>query len=252
MISLIEDYRVDNGLNYPNSDVDKLIGELRKAVLYDEDIQNPWNRALMEYFRMDKSSHGGFFDISHGENIYRRYNIRELLYGLYMRSSAEFVLNNLGKKDIEGFDDVSLSVKKALIATSEFVRARRWFEFYRPSELNKLLMVTKWYIQGLNHGGQFIQEQVYREYFDISESMFVSYRCGYVDAIRDSETFQKVKEVIFDLADKLNKPSQSFLLELHSAFYRHNADQWPSALIAPDERGLFEVDRGDYSKEFKS
>jgi hypothetical protein len=142
---MVMDYRKANGLTNQDLDVVILVGDLRLSIQHDPDFrgrQGPSVTKLNEYFGLFSKS-----QVLQGK--VKNQHLLRMIYGLYRRSSGEFMLNNLGKSQISDDKGVSLSVKKALLAINKYCASKNFLVNEEVKSLQKLVLLLSWYLSDI-------------------------------------------------------------------------------------------------------
>jgi len=116
--TLIMNYRADNGLQYQDPAIDTLVGALRMAVQHEDGFDTPSDRKLSDFFNFDPTIK--IFRKGARSILFQQDHVLKLVYGLYRRSSARFILNNFGKTTVLDEGRTSLAVRKALLAINQY------------------------------------------------------------------------------------------------------------------------------------
>lgn len=111
-------YRVDNGLQYQDPAIDILVGSLRMAIQHEDGFDAPSDRKLSEFFNFDPTIK--IFRKGARSLLFQPDHVHKLVYGLYRRSSAQFILNNFGKPTVLEDGRTSIAVRKALLAINKY------------------------------------------------------------------------------------------------------------------------------------
>ena len=162
---MLMDYRKDNGLINQDPDTDNLIGELRLAIQHEpsfRDGHGPSITKVNKYFGLFSKS-----QVLQG-NV-KNQHLLKMIYGLYQRSSGEFMLNNLGKSQISDDKGVSLSVKKALLAFNKYCASKNFLINEEVKSLQKLVLLLSWYLSDIyGVGGIYLDMKEIRSLLSIA------------------------------------------------------------------------------------
>lgn len=235
--NLVMNYRVDNGLALQDPDIDTLMQELMIAIQYEPDFlsnRGPSIIKLNEYFNLPSTAEvftGGF-----GQDT-----ILKLFQGLYRRSSAKFILDNLGKSRISNDEGVAPAVKKALLAVNKFSVSKDLFT--EDSELQKLCMLLSWFLSDIHGGGKYLDIIDLANHLEINRHAVRKYFSGQTLNIKSIDYIDKIENLITELSNFLKKKQSELLKQVFDNFYFENAFYYPGV------HGIG-VDAQGYSKGF--
>ena len=195
--NLVTNYRRDNGLALQDPEVDTLIGELLLAIQYEPDFltnRGPSIRKLNEFFNLPSRA-----EVFTGD--FRQDTILKLIYGLYRKSSDEFMLHNLGKSRIS--DDVSAppAVRKALLAVNKFSVSKN--TFIENNELQKLIILLSWHLSNIHGGGKLLTMLELASHLNINMDITRDYLHGRSSGTNNMDIVNKLEDIITDLKESI-------------------------------------------------
>ena len=121
-----------------------------------------------------------------------------LIYGLYRRTSAKFILNNLGKSNISDDNGVPLSVKKALLAINKYCASKNYLINEEVKSLQKLVLTFSWYLSDIHGvGGIYLDMEDIGRHLNISINKVRNYISG-------ESLYTKNIDVLKNFIDKIN------------------------------------------------
>lgn len=230
--SLIADYRENNNLKYEDADVDNLIGKLRIAIQYDEDYRRgdsergPTNTKLCEFFDIDINNRG-IFGRGVRSVMFSPMHINKFIYGLHRKGFDRFILDNLGEASIAETEGIPLSVQKSFIALNGFCRARNYFDLETTSPLQRLILVSSWYISDINNDGVYLKKTELSDYFSIQPSAIWRYLTGTVASIANRDLLLNIQNIVTDLKEDIRPIQRELIDGLYHQFIRYNSRIWP-------------------------
>jgi len=235
--NLVVNYRRDNGLAHQDPEVDTLIKELMLAIQYEPDfltIRGPSIRKLNEFFNLPSRS-----EVFTGD--FRYDIIFKLLQGLYRRSSARFILDNLGKSRISDDKGEPPAVRKALLAVNKFSVSKNMFT--ENNELQKLIILLSWHLSNIHGGGKLLTMTELANHLNINLDITRDYLHGRSSNTNNIDIVNKLENLITGLKRSITIEQFKQLKEVYDIFCFENAYHYPGIHgVGHDARG--------YSKGF--
>lgn len=219
--NLVTNYRKNNGLALQDPEVDTLIRELMIAIQYEPDfltIRGPSIRKLNEFFNLPSRS-----EIFTGD--FRYDTIFKLFQGLYRRSSARFILDNLGKSRISEDKREPPAVRKALLAVNKFSVSRNMFA--ENNEFQKLIILLSWHLSNIHNRGKLLTMTELASHLNINLDITRDYLLGRHSNTNNIDIINKLEDLITDLKRSITIEQFKQLKEVYDNFHFENAYHYP-------------------------
>jgi hypothetical protein len=220
-VDLVMNYRKVNKLTLQDPDIDTLLGELRLAVQYEPDFvssQGPSNPLLNKFFGLTPKQK--IFDGPLGHAA-----MFKLFYGLFRRSSAKFISDNLGKSQISDEEGVPLAVKKALLAINKYCISKDYFT--EVGYLQKFVMIGAWFLSEMHDGSEYLETEHLASHFSITNDRMKAYLDGRNLNIRNLDIIKNLEETVAILSETITGSQSELLQQVYDDFHSENAGIFP-------------------------
>jgi hypothetical protein len=148
-----------------------------------------------------------------------------MIYGLYRKTSAEFMLENLGETSISD-NTVPLSVRETLLAINKYSAVNNFLIDEQVKPLQKLMLLASWYLSDK------YTQPLYMDQNDLSKSIGISfsireYLTGKTSNFISKDTIDSLEDFVSDLGKSIRKGQDILLTKLFKDFYADNRRAYP-------------------------